>query len=159
MKACWTQKDAEYHGRFVDFDPVWVEPKPVSRPHPPVLIGAHSKWAIPRVVDWAEGWLPIVMGPEFDERLAELDRLCEERGRDRAEINVTAIRFAQRPRTTCTPWRRRVSTACCWGCRRRARARCSRCWMDTRSSSRRLPRSDRTRPECGPGEVPEAAAQ
>jgi alkanesulfonate monooxygenase SsuD/methylene tetrahydromethanopterin reductase-like flavin-dependent oxidoreductase (luciferase family) len=43
MKACWTQKDAEYHGRFVDFDPVWVEPKPVSRPHPPVLIGAHSK--------------------------------------------------------------------------------------------------------------------
>jgi probable F420-dependent oxidoreductase len=97
MKACWTQKDAEFHGRFVDFDPVWVEPKPVSRPHPPVLIGAHSKWAIPRVVDWAEGWLPIVMGPEFDDRLAELDRLCEEKGRDRAEINVTAISFAQTP--------------------------------------------------------------
>jgi hypothetical protein len=37
------------------------------------------------------------MGPEFDDRLAELDRLCEEKGRDRAEINVTAISFAQTP--------------------------------------------------------------
>ena len=62
-----------------------------------MLIGASSKWAIRRVVDWAEGWLPIVMGPEFDDRLAELDQLCEEKGRDRAEISVTAITFAQTP--------------------------------------------------------------
>ena len=90
MKQCWTEKDAEYHGDFVDFDAVWVEPKPVSKPHPPVLIGASSKWAVERIVDYAEGWLPIVT-PDFDERLAQLNALCEERGRNRDEIDVSVF--------------------------------------------------------------------
>ena len=88
MKACWTEKDAAFHGQFVDFDPVWVEPKPVQRPHPPVYIGASSRWAIERVVDFAEGWLPIAM-PGWEERLAQLNALCDEKGRDRAEISVS----------------------------------------------------------------------
>ncbi|HEY5679949.1 MAG TPA: LLM class F420-dependent oxidoreductase [Pseudomonadales bacterium] len=87
MKACWTEKDAEYHGRFVDFDPVWVEPKPVQKPHPPIYIGASSTWAMERIVEYGDGWLPVPV-PEFDERLALLNRLCEERGRDRSEIDV-----------------------------------------------------------------------
>lgn len=90
MKACWTQKDAEFHGRFVDFDPVWVEPKPARKPHPPVYIGAASRWAIERVVEYADGWLPVPV-PEFDQRLAELDALCRERGRDRRSIDVSLI--------------------------------------------------------------------
>lgn len=88
MKACWTQKDADFHGRFVDFDPVWVEPKPVQRPHPPVHIGASSKWAIERVVEYADGWLPVAM-PGWEQRLAELDVRCQEQGRDRGEITVS----------------------------------------------------------------------
>ena len=40
MKKCWTEKAAEYHGAFIDFAPAWVEPKPVQKPHPPILIGA-----------------------------------------------------------------------------------------------------------------------
>lgn len=90
MKACWTQKDAEFHGRFVDFDPVWVEPKPARKPHPPIYIGAASRWAIERVVEYADGWLPVPV-PEFDQRLAELDALCRERGRDRRSIDVSLI--------------------------------------------------------------------
>ncbi|HLM26414.1 MAG TPA: LLM class F420-dependent oxidoreductase, partial [Thermoleophilaceae bacterium] len=39
MKAIWTQEQAEYHGRFVDFDPISSWPKPVQKPHPPVLVG------------------------------------------------------------------------------------------------------------------------
>jgi probable F420-dependent oxidoreductase len=96
MKACWTQKDAEYHGRFVDFDPVWVEPKPVRKPHPPILIGAASKWAIERVVEFGDGWLPTPV-PQFEERLAELDALCAERGRDRREIDVTLFTAVEGP--------------------------------------------------------------
>jgi probable F420-dependent oxidoreductase len=87
MKACWTEKDAEFHGKFVDFDPVWVEPKPVQKPHPPIYIGASSTWAMERIVEYGDGWLPVPV-PEFDERLALLNRLCEERGRDRSEIDV-----------------------------------------------------------------------
>jgi len=96
MKQCWTEKDAEYHGEFVDFDPVWVEPKPVRKPHPPVLIGASSKWAIERIVEYADGWLPI-LAPDFDERLAQLNQLCEEQGRNPAEIEITVFGNAENP--------------------------------------------------------------
>ena len=39
MKAIWTQDEAEYHGKQVDFDPIWCWPKPVQQPHPPILLG------------------------------------------------------------------------------------------------------------------------
>ena len=90
MKAMWTQKDAEFHGRFVNFDPVWVEPKPARKPHPPVFIGASSTWAIKRVAEYGEGWYPIIM-PDFAERLQQLDRECAERGRDRSSIDITGL--------------------------------------------------------------------
>lgn len=90
MKACWTEKDAEFHGEFVNFDPIWVEPKPARKPHPPILIGASSKWAIERVVAFADGWLPVMM-PDFDARLAQLDALCDRRGRKRSEIDVSVF--------------------------------------------------------------------
>jgi len=96
MKECWTQKDAAYHGQFVDFDPVWVEPKPARKPHPPILIGAASKWAIERVVEFGDGWLPTPV-PQFDERLAQLNALCAERGRDRREIDVTLFTAVNDP--------------------------------------------------------------
>jgi len=96
MKECWTQKDAEYHGRFIDFDPVWVEPKPARKPHPPILIGAASKWAIERVVEFGDGWLPTPV-PQFEERLAQLNALCAERGRDRREIDVTLFTAVNDP--------------------------------------------------------------
>ncbi|MFM8354134.1 MAG: TIGR03619 family F420-dependent LLM class oxidoreductase, partial [Gammaproteobacteria bacterium] len=90
MKACWTQKDAAFHGEFVNFDPVWVEPRPARKPHPPILIGASSRFTIERIVDFADGWLPIRM-PDFETRLAQLNALCAERGRDRREIDVSLL--------------------------------------------------------------------
>ena len=39
MKAIWTQDTAEYHGEFVNFDPMMTWPKPVQKPHPPILVG------------------------------------------------------------------------------------------------------------------------
>ena len=43
MKAIWTQDEASYHGRFVDFDRIWSWPKPAQRPHPPVLVGGNGR--------------------------------------------------------------------------------------------------------------------
>ena len=37
MRAIWTAEEAEYHGAYTDFGPMWSWPKPVQRPHPPVL--------------------------------------------------------------------------------------------------------------------------
>ncbi len=90
MKAMWTQKDASFHGKFVDFDAVWVEPKPARKPHPPVFIGAQSSWAIRRVVEYGDGWYPIVM-PGFAEQMQQLDNACAEAGRARSEIDVSAL--------------------------------------------------------------------
>ena len=84
MKAIWTRDQAEYHGRFVDFDPIWQWPKPVQRPHPPILFGGQGPGVLERVLDHGTGWL--VSGRHFDEhRVAEwferLQDLAAERGR------------------------------------------------------------------------------
>ena len=49
MKAIWTHEQAEYHGSFVDFDPIWQWPKPVQQPHPPVLLGGAGGRALAAV--------------------------------------------------------------------------------------------------------------
>jgi alkanesulfonate monooxygenase SsuD/methylene tetrahydromethanopterin reductase-like flavin-dependent oxidoreductase (luciferase family) len=75
----------------VRFDPVWVEPKPVRKPHPPILIGAASKWAIRRVVAFADGWMPIAGAPGFEEQLKQLDDECARAGRDRKTIDISVF--------------------------------------------------------------------
>ncbi len=90
MKQCWQEKDAEFHGRHVDFDAVWVEPKPARPGGPPILIGATSPWALRRIAEYADGWYPILM-PGFDGQLAELERQVLERGRSMSEIDITVL--------------------------------------------------------------------
>src|ERR1700682_1131073 len=58
MKALWTQDQASYHGEFVNFDPVWCWPKPVQKPHPPILLGSHGPRGMPRVIRSLDGWIP-----------------------------------------------------------------------------------------------------
>ncbi len=57
-RELWSNDEPEYHGEFIDFDPVWSYPKPVDG-DVPILLGAQSKWAFDRVVDYCDGWLPI----------------------------------------------------------------------------------------------------
>jgi probable F420-dependent oxidoreductase len=90
MKQCWTQKNAEFHGKFVNFDPVWVEPKPARAGGPPVLIGATSSFAMKRIAEYADGWYPILM-PDFDAKLADLKRHVAEAGRSMAQIDITVL--------------------------------------------------------------------
>ena len=59
MKEIWTKEEASFHGEFVNFDPIWSWPKPVQRPHPPILMGGGTPAARQRVVDFCDGWIPI----------------------------------------------------------------------------------------------------
>jgi probable F420-dependent oxidoreductase len=59
MKEIWTKDVAEYHGKFVNFDPMWCWPKPVQAGGPPVLLGSASKWAPKRVAEYCDGWIPV----------------------------------------------------------------------------------------------------
>jgi probable F420-dependent oxidoreductase len=59
MKEIWTKDEAEFHGEYVNFDPIWSFPKPVQKPHPPILMGGDTPRARQRVVDFCNGWMPI----------------------------------------------------------------------------------------------------
>jgi probable F420-dependent oxidoreductase len=97
MKAIWTQEEAEYHGRYVDFDPIWSWPKPVQKPHPPVLVGGVGDKVLDRVVAYGDEWIPNrVKGPdELGVRIAELQRRAEAAGRDRIPVTVFGARPEQ----------------------------------------------------------------
>ncbi len=82
MKAIWTEDEAEYHGGYVDFDPMMAWPKPAQKPHPPVLVGGGFPHGARRAIDFGEGWMPIggrdldiaELVPRFRQMAAEGDR-------------------------------------------------------------------------------------
>ena len=78
VKAIWTQDEAEYHGEMVDFGPMWCWPKPVSKPHPPVLLGGNGPNVLKRVIAYADGWMPN-RGAAL-ERIPELRQMEAESG-------------------------------------------------------------------------------
>ena len=82
MKAIWTQDEAEYHGEFVDFDPIWSWPKPVQQPHPPIILGNAGEGAVRRVVRYADEWMPIGGRVNMAERLDDLRAQTAAAGRD-----------------------------------------------------------------------------
>jgi len=89
MKAIWTQDEAAFDGEFVHFEPIWSWPKPVQRPHPPVILGAHGPKALARVVDYCDGWIPIgVRSGDLPTEIGALHRLARENGRDPETISV-----------------------------------------------------------------------
>jgi probable F420-dependent oxidoreductase len=77
MKAIWTQREATYHGKFVDFERIWSEPKPAQLPHPPVLVGGMGPTVLERVLAFGDGWLPGYTGDELFPRIAELQARAE----------------------------------------------------------------------------------
>ena len=89
MKVIWTQDEPEYHGRHVDFDPIWSWPKPVQEPHPPVLLGGHGRKVGDRVLAFADEWFPNNSG-DIDKMTGRIERM-KRRAREEAgrEIGVT----------------------------------------------------------------------
>lgn len=79
VKAIWTQEEAEYHGDMVDFGPIWSWPKPVQKPHPPVLLGGSGPKILERVVRYADGWMP--NRGNAIERIPELQEMARAAGR------------------------------------------------------------------------------
>ncbi len=90
MKELWTQEEAEFHGQYVDFPPVYCNPKPAHRPHPPVYLGGNAKNVLRRVVGWGEGWIPINAQPDdIKAARATIAELCDSAERDPDSIGIT----------------------------------------------------------------------
>ena len=99
MKEIWTQDEAEFHGDFVDFDKIWAFPKPLQKPHPPIIMGGDGPTTFDRVIEFCDGWMPIQGrpsdGPDLPEKIAILKQRATDAGRDPASISISV--FAAQP--------------------------------------------------------------
>ncbi len=93
MQALWTEDEAFFHGEFVDFEPAWSYPKPIQRPHPPILLGGETDHTLKRVVEFCDGWFPRA-GSGFDpaEAVDRLRRAAAMAGREFADLSITVFR-------------------------------------------------------------------
>src|ERR1700741_2816392 len=98
MKAIWTQSKAEYHGEFVNFDPMMTWPKPVQKPHPPVLVGGAFPYGARRAIAYGDGWLPPARRPASRDvlgKLPEFRAMAAAAGRDPAAVPITVFGVAE----------------------------------------------------------------
>jgi probable F420-dependent oxidoreductase len=92
MKAIWTETKPEYHGDLVDFGPMMTWPKPVQKPHPPIIVGGMFPHAARRALRYANGWIPHSRRPHYEDVtdfLPQFRQMAAEAGRDPAEVPVT----------------------------------------------------------------------
>ena len=92
MKEVWTKERAEYRGDIVNFTPMMTWPKPVQKPHPPVIVGGAFPWAARRAIRYGNGGIPIAGGGRYGDPLDYLPRfrqMAEEAGRDTRAVPVT----------------------------------------------------------------------
>jgi probable F420-dependent oxidoreductase len=94
MKALWTNEVAEFHGDYVDFDPVWQWPKPVQVPHPPVIVAGNGPKSIERAAEYGDGWMPIAGRGDTAEQVDALQKAAADRGRGPIPVTV----FGARPK-------------------------------------------------------------
>lgn len=89
MKQLWTEDEAEFHGQHVDFAPSWAWPKPVQRPHPPVILGGSAgPRTAAHIAEFCDGWMPIGGRYPLDDGLAEIRTACDAQGRDPGSIHL-----------------------------------------------------------------------
>jgi probable F420-dependent oxidoreductase len=92
MKAIWTQTKPEYHGEFVDFGPMMAWPKPVQKPHPPIVVGGAFPYSARRAIRYGDGWMPQVT-PTATTPLPDLiprfRQMAAEAGRDPASLAIS----------------------------------------------------------------------
>jgi probable F420-dependent oxidoreductase len=90
IEAIWSSDEAEFHGRLVNFDPIWSWPKPIQTPRPPVLLGGDYGKAIERVIEYADEWMPHPDRGELPlrDRIAQFHDRCAAAGRPALPVTV-----------------------------------------------------------------------
>jgi probable F420-dependent oxidoreductase len=94
MRRLWTDDVAEFHGEFVDFEPSWSWPKPLQRPHPPIVLGAGpGPKTFAHVIEFCDGWMPNYGRYDFDGGVALLHEMLAAAGRspDSIELGLTSV--------------------------------------------------------------------
>ena len=94
LKQIWTSEQAEYHGEHVDFDPIYLWPKPVQQPHPPIYLGGESAAALRRLATYGDARLP--RAHTTPEEIVRVRKWLAEQGRDGVPFTVFAANTDER---------------------------------------------------------------
>jgi probable F420-dependent oxidoreductase len=95
MKRLWSDERAEFHGEYVEFGPVLAYPKPVQAGGPPILLGVQSRYGYARIVEYADGWMPILVPGVFEvgDSLERLRDAAVRAGRAYESITLSCYAF------------------------------------------------------------------
>ena len=92
MKAIWTQEKASYTGDLVQLPEMWAWPKPLQKPHPPIIVGGAFPFAARRAIAYGDGWIPHAARQQYGDVtdfLPEFHKMAREAGRDPASLPIT----------------------------------------------------------------------
>jgi len=92
MKEIWGNEYASFDGDLVKFSELMAWPKPVQKPHPPIIVGGAFPFAAKRAIAYGDGWIPHATRQQYadvTEYLPEFHRMAREAGRDPASLPVT----------------------------------------------------------------------
>jgi probable F420-dependent oxidoreductase len=95
MKEIWTKDIAEYHGKFVNFEPTWCGPKPAQAGGPPVLMGAQSKWVPQRLAEYCDGWFPVDAGDDLAAGMEAIRSEAARHGRSKDMLDFSVLMTEQ----------------------------------------------------------------
>ena len=98
MKAIWTKSKPEYSGSFVKLPPMMTWPKPVQKPHPPVIVGGAFPFGARRALAYGDGWLPHARRPAYGEVLGllpEFRKMAAAAGRPVESVPITVFGVAE----------------------------------------------------------------
>jgi probable F420-dependent oxidoreductase len=98
MKEIWTHEKAKFSGKLVKFDEMWQSPKPVQKPHPPIILGGGFPHAAKRAIAYGDGWIPIG-GRQIDplDVLPQFRKMAKEPGRDPASLSFSVFAAPRDP--------------------------------------------------------------
>src|SRR5262249_17783386 len=92
MRAIWSSPEAEFHGKFVDFERIWSWPKPVQKGGPPVLLGVGATKAMPRrLIEYCNGWMPLDGINDVVAGIASLRGEAERAGRALEDFDLSVL--------------------------------------------------------------------
>jgi probable F420-dependent oxidoreductase len=97
MQAIWTQDKPKYDGEFIKFGEMMTWPKPVQKPHPPVIVGGAFPYGARRAIRFGDGWIPLGggRGEKIVDQLPHFRQMAAEAGRNPDDLEISV--FGARP--------------------------------------------------------------